>query len=333
MHMEVDRIVSFGNWPGWSRLNIGDLAKAGFYYDSQLRTTRCFSCYLEIQHWTTDQNPWREHRWWSPRCRFIMNLPAGNVAIDEDIADIPTPPRVHSHEYVNLRVSPTVSAEPAPTPTLVSTRTEVTRTTNTVTSLHSTTPAGTLELVREISNVGDATICRAPQGPTHPQYQQYDDRVRTYGGFPESTGQVPEYLAEAGFFYSKMDDLVICFYCGKGLKDWEPVDDPWEEHAKWHQACLFLDMAKGRKYIRSVRYPTSPAPKEPPTSENENKEKETTKPDIPEFLVCKICCQQEITTMVLPCGHLISCRECAEQLKKCGVCRKRIQYRVRAYFS
>ena len=32
-------------------------------------------------------------------------------------------------------------------------------------------------------------------------------------------------------------DLVRCFYCGGGLRDWEQGDNPWEEHARWHPSC------------------------------------------------------------------------------------------------
>lgn len=28
-------------------------------------------------------------------------------------------------------------------------------------------------------------------------------------------------------------DNVKCFYCDGGLRNWEPGDDPWQEHAKW----------------------------------------------------------------------------------------------------
>lgn len=28
-------------------------------------------------------------------------------------------------------------------------------------------------------------------------------------------------------------DNVKCFHCDGGLRNWEPGDDPWQEHAKW----------------------------------------------------------------------------------------------------
>jgi hypothetical protein len=29
-----------------------------------------------------------------------------------------------------------------------------------------------------------------------------------------------------------MSDQVKCFYCDGGLKNWQPEDDPWVEHAR-----------------------------------------------------------------------------------------------------
>lgn len=34
---------------------------------------------------------------------------------------------------------------------------------------------------------------------------------------------------------------------------------------------------------------------------------------IQEILSCKICMDNEIDTLFLPCGHLVSCRSCAEK--------------------
>jgi len=36
------------------------------------------------------------------------------------------------------------------------------------------------------------------------------------------------------------------------LKDWDPKDDPWVEHAKWYGSCPYLAMKKGREFINQV---------------------------------------------------------------------------------
>lgn len=52
-------------------------------------------------------------------------------------------------------------------------------------------------------------------------------------------------LAKAGFYYSPLDtgsDRVICMYCDCPLEEWDPQDDPLEEHRKNSFAfCYFLD--------------------------------------------------------------------------------------------
>lgn len=41
--------------------------------------------------------------------------------------------------------------------------------------------------------------------------------------------------------------------------------------------------------------------------------------------LCKICCSEQIQVLYSPCGHLYSCQNCASKIRKCPVCRKRIE--------
>ncbi|CAL1545883.1 unnamed protein product [Lymnaea stagnalis] len=41
--------------------------------------------------------------------------------------------------------------------------------------------------------------------------------------------------------------------------------------------------------------------------------------------VCKICMDKEVAVVFLPCGHLVSCAECATAMKDCPVCRVNIK--------
>ena len=45
----------------------------------------------------------------------------------------------------------------------------------------------------------------------------------------------------------------------------------------------------------------------------------------------QICMDQEIGKMLLPCGHVISCENCAPMLKNCPMCRKPVKRTVKAY--
>ncbi|XP_029580239.1 baculoviral IAP repeat-containing protein 3 isoform X2 [Salmo trutta] len=48
-------------------------------------------------------------------------------------------------------------------------------------------------------------------------------------------------------------DNVKCFYCDGGLRNWEPGDDPWQEHAKWFPRCDFLIQTRGRAYVSNIQ--------------------------------------------------------------------------------
>ncbi|XP_005104133.1 uncharacterized protein LOC101860034 [Aplysia californica] len=49
--------------------------------------------------------------------------------------------------------------------------------------------------------------------------------------------------------------------------------------------------------------------------------------------VCKICMDMEVSVVFLPCGHLVSCSECASALESCPVCRQSVRGIVRAFIG
>ena len=53
--------------------------------------------------------------------------------------------------------------------------------------------------------------------------------------------------------------------------------------------------------------------------------------EIKESHCCIICMDNEISTVFLPCGHLLSCFDCASFLKKCPICRQPIKNKYRTF--
>jgi hypothetical protein len=49
-------------------------------------------------------------------------------------------------------------------------------------------------------------------------------------------------------------------------------------------------------------------------------------------VTCKVCLDHEVSLVFVPCGHLVSCSSCADQLNDCPVCRKRITSKIRTFF-
>jgi len=48
---------------------------------------------------------------------------------------------------------------------------------------------------------------------------------------------------------------------------------------------------------------------------------------------CKICMDNEVGVVFLPCGHLVSCVRCATAISNCALCRQPIKAVVRTYLS
>ncbi|KAJ8309705.1 hypothetical protein KUTeg_011570 [Tegillarca granosa] len=248
-------------------------------------------------------------------------------------------------------------------------------------------------------------------------------------------------------------DKVRCFFCGGGLVNWDPEDEPWTEHARWYPRCVFLRQTKGDDFIfkvqtgitepddkskvteitdplsnpafmslidmgckpdtvkrawdvlsevngrlcsnttcnaRNINPYLSLARQENITAEklllevwkleeefkgnhSSNKEKtaahtsnnrqetETEKEIIlkdslkdlsskqlnreerlcieqenrrlKEQQTCKICLDEDVSIVFLPCGHMASCASCAPALRKCPICRTFIKGTVRAILS
>lgn len=78
------------------------------------------------------------------------------------------------------------------------------------------------------------------------KYLSVEARQKTFKGFAPVKGAPlcnPECFARAGFYNisSKKDpDLVKCFACHKELGNWEPGDDPWQEHVRRGETCPFV---------------------------------------------------------------------------------------------
>ncbi|XP_012276927.1 death-associated inhibitor of apoptosis 1 isoform X2 [Orussus abietinus] len=365
---EDARLESFRNWP-IPFMDPAKLAAAGFYYTGEGDKVRCFECQVEICQWIEGDNPMVDHQRWSGRCRFIRKQPCGNVPIGVDPQTVP-PPLPRSRDVCGPYG---VEYRPTSGPDNHSFTKDL--------QLPSNAKLGCLGLGR-------------PKGPCHPEYASYDARLRTFESWPKSMPQTKEQLADAGFFYTGKGDQTLCYHCGGGLKDWEPEDDPWEQHAKWFSKCYYLLLVKGQEFVSGVTgQRVSPPSKEeamqmnlpsyikkvehsaavetetkpnvesnpgPSTvlsrsqdsgigsqdsgienlgsSKNSSLEdlsnvKPTNSKPIDDARICKICYNEELGVVFLPCGHMVACVKCAPGMTTCAVCREPVSMTVRAFFS
>ncbi|XP_048751259.2 uncharacterized protein LOC125662965 [Ostrea edulis] len=91
--------------------------------------------------------------------------------------------------------------------------------------------------------------------PIHNGMVNEPDRLKSFSMWRCVTGTTPttHSLANSGFFYIGDNDSTSCHHCDLKLKNWEPKDNPWIEHARWQPRCDFLLKAVGSRYIATVQ--------------------------------------------------------------------------------
>ena len=65
-----DRVSSFETWPVQLLQDKHSLASAGLYYTNKGDLVKYFSCDLCLGEWLKEDNVWKEHQRWSPRCNY-----------------------------------------------------------------------------------------------------------------------------------------------------------------------------------------------------------------------------------------------------------------------
>ncbi|CAF0739253.1 unnamed protein product [Adineta ricciae] len=62
-----------------------------------------------------------------------------------------------------------------------------------------------------------------------------------------------EALAQAGFFYSDSNNIVVCFNCNGSLINFNEKDDPLSEHARRYPLCSYARIACGEDRYREIQ--------------------------------------------------------------------------------
>ncbi|CAG2225808.1 unnamed protein product [Mytilus edulis] len=206
----------------------------------------CFSCNLPYKNWKGNDSPKEIHIRCSPLCNFIQNKSS----------------EIISNSFFEKNTISTVSNSSQ----INATKSDITFTRGLQTHLSSISSnsrdsnrqAFLPKITNDVSTDTQASIEPMTLGicldkPKYPKYAVRRQRLDSFQHWPPYLTQSPDEMALAGFFYAGSEDHCRCFSCGGSLRNWEPGDQPWVEHARWYQNCAFVRNCKGDRFIQDVQ--------------------------------------------------------------------------------
>nr|QEY08360.1 inhibitor of apoptosis [Phenacoccus solenopsis] len=350
---EESRVSSYESWPVPDVKTPQELSKAGFYYTGVEDKVRCYHCGGGLQKWKVSDDPWIEHAKWFPKCDFVV-LIKGKKFIDEVKQMLVSRKDLIREEAQSLNARQSTSQQidknnlshnidDTTIQTLMSTSTvlavlelglDMSRIKHVLRDRlerHQVPFSNVDELLAAVLDaqfnepVADLTEESWINDPTAGvselnRLPVYENNVSGQGSsrylhqLIERSLQNAHHIAE-----SLIDENVI-----NSANSVEPQGAPPEELLPSSSNIEEQDVP-----AKIPSKPSSPIQQnltDPQSLEEENRMLKQAK-------LCKICMDQDVNIVFLPCGHLISCSACAANLPDCPVCRQVIKGTVRTFLA
>lgn len=177
----------------------------------------------------------------------------------------------------------------------------------------------------------------------------FEKRLETFAFWPEQCAQDKNEMAQSGFVYTGISDIVFCIFCKICLQKWESEDSPWAEHCKYSPKCTHVRFHLTPTEIKAFRNQASESRKvhldypdmehifdevkvAPIVCKQMRNERDSATNTLDEDhlpaataqthgLTCVVCMENPINILLLPCKHASMCDDCASQIKECPLCR------------
>ncbi|NWT84640.1 XIAP ligase, partial [Lanius ludovicianus] len=332
MCSEETRLKSFHNWPLNGQLTPQELANAGFYYTGVGDQVACFCCGGKLKNWEPSDRAWSEHKRHFPKCLFVLGRDVGNVSSESIPAELGISglnsaqnPRNPSMAKYGKRLQTFLSwIYPVDKEELAEAGFYSTGNGDHVVCFHC---GGGLQEWKEnedpweqhakwfpgcrfvnkekgiefINNVHlrdgcrDSTV-RAAEGTILPkddllQNPLVQSAIAMGFSLSEIRNTMEKRLQMTGESHSSVEDLVADLSAHKeNTREEEPNEIAVEQDELIQLQNLYLSTEEKLRRLQEEK-------------------------------LCKICMAKDVSVVFIPCGHLVACKECAQLLNECPLCR------------
>lgn len=288
------RLRSFSSWSPNLIQTPDLLAQAGFYYEGIGDQVRCFHCDGGLRHWDPDDDPWTEHARWFPRCSFVK-LVKGQEFVTACALDNTDQSNITNDKIQTSRKKREVTERELQE------------------HMVSAAALAALGIGIDVQRVKRALKEKLEQ--TGRGYSQPDALVEAALNM-----QLEE---EDGLENNSSNSNQIRDAVTAVLSD---ITKRTENNYRNLPPKLPTPPQAAERGEEPVRVLGQPSDQKSISLEEENR-------ILREARQCKICMDNEVGIVFLPCGHLTTCVNCAPNLEDCPVCRSAIKATVRTFLS
>ncbi|NXK90332.1 XIAP ligase, partial [Formicarius rufipectus] len=328
MCSEETRLKSFHNWPLNVQLTPKELANAGFYYTGVGDQVACFCCGGKLKNWEPSDRAWSEHKRHFPKCLFVLGRDVGNVPSESlpdefGISGLNTAqhPRYPSMAKYGRRLQTFLSwIYPVDKEQLAEAGFYSVGNGDHVVCFHC---GGGLQEWKEnedpwdqhakwfpgcrflskekgiefINNVHLRDVCNDLTVNDLLQNPLVQSAIAMGFSLSEIRNTMEKRLQMTGESHTSVEDLVAHLSAQKeNTREEEPNEIPVEQDELIQLQNLYLSTEEKLRRLQEEK-------------------------------LCKICMAKDVSVVFIPCGHLVACKECAQVLSECPLCRTDIMKR------
>lgn len=295
------RLRTFRDWPPALKQQPKQLAEAGFYYIGLSDQAKCFYCDGGLRNWQPEDDPWTEHSRWFSKCGFVR-LVKGDEFIAKCIVERPPEnlPGIPQISRDKCRVTDEELNRQMAMPTVQQAMTM---------GIDASRIKVALKKKLQETGTGFSTANDVVQATINAQMEQ-ESRAETENASLPSVFSTTRPRPES-------QPSATCLKIPTAAKLEEPQSCPTRSAS-----------APGNVQTLEAKS-TEVSPKKADDGSDLEQENRRLK----EQRTCKICMDNEIGVVFLPCGHLICCVQCAPALKDCPLCRQPIHGTVKTFMS
>ncbi|XP_059535477.1 E3 ubiquitin-protein ligase XIAP [Myotis daubentonii] len=338
MCSEEARLKSFQNWPDYAHLTPRELASAGLYYTGVDDQVQCFCCGGKLKNWEPCDRAWSEHRRHFPNCFFVLGRNV-NIQNESDVLG-------SDRNFPNSTNSPRNPAMADYEARIITFGTWM-------------YPVNKEQLARAgfyALGEGDKVKCfQCGGGLTNwkPSEDPWEEHAKWYPGCKyllEEKGQ--EYINNIHLTHSLEESVGRTSEKTPSLT--KRIDDNIFQSPMIHEAIRmgfsFRDIKKkmeekiqtsGSNYKSLEVLVADLVSAQKDSTEDESSQtslqKEISAEEqlrlLQEEKLCKICMDRNIAVAFIPCGHLVTCKQCAEAVDKCPMCYTVITFKQKIFMS